>query len=65
MANGSAVGIIKVQTLEKHYDLFERSADCNIILGKLRMCGLISPLEMQRLQAEATQIERNRYCYCA
>ena len=60
MADDSAVGIIKVQTLEKHYDLFERSTDCSIILGNLRMCGMISPLEMQRLQAETTQMERNR-----
>lgn len=50
-----------VLTLEKHFELFEKSMDCNEILGTLRMEGVISRLEMQQLQAERTQIERNRF----
>ena len=52
---------VRVLTLEKHFELFERSADCNSLLGLLMMEGVISRLEMQRLQAERTQIERNRF----
>jgi len=58
----SAAGI-QVQTLEKHYEMFKRSVDCNKILGKLRMYGMISLLDMQRLQAEKTQMERNRFLF--
>ena len=54
----------RVLTLEKHFELFEKSADCNVILGVLRMEGVISRLEMQQLQAEKTQIERNRFVLC-
>jgi len=50
-------------TVEKHFELFERSADCIVILGRLKMEGVISRLETQRLQAERTQIERNRFVY--
>ena len=41
--------------------MFERSADCNQILDMLRMHGMISTLDMQRLQAETTQMDRNRF----
>jgi len=54
----------RVLTLEKHFELFEKSADCNVILGVLRIEGVISRLEMQQLQAERTQIERNRCVLC-
>ena len=54
----------RVLTLEKHFELFEKSADCNVILGVLRIEGVISRLEMQQLQAERTQIERNRFVLC-
>ena len=51
----------RVLSLEKHCVMFERSADCNQILGMLRMHGMISTLDMQRLQAETTQMDRNRF----
>ena len=35
----SAVGI-RAQILQKHYELFKKNADYNIILGKLRICGM-------------------------
>jgi len=53
----------RVLALEKHFVLFERSADCNTILGMLRLHGVIGPLDMQRLQAETTQMDRNRLVY--
>jgi len=53
----------RVLSLEKHFLLFETSADCNAILGRLLMEGMITRLDLQQLQAERTQMIRNRFVY--
>ena len=63
MACGNDVTDTRAQelTLRKHYDVFEKCGDCNLILGMLRARKLIPALDYQLIMAERTQIERNRY----